>query len=332
MLLVGDIGGTKTDLAIYSEESTPNSPLARKQFHSADYISLAALVREFLTVVKLPVSAAIFDVAGPVIEKRVVTTNLPWVMDEQSLASDLNLKSVHLMNDLEAVARAIPHLQDSDIVTLNIGQRAANGPIGVIAPGTGLGESFLVCNGSDYLPQSSEGGHTSFAPEDAGQIRLLEYLMKRFGHVSVERVCSGIGIPNIYEYLRDVGQIEETPEVARLLAAAPDRTKVIVDSAQDSPNKSALCRATVEMFAAILAGEAGNVALKLLATGGIYLAGGLAVHTLSLLQEPVFMRAFENKGRFSEFMKRIPVHVITTNAALAGAASYALQHATGGQD
>jgi glucokinase len=333
MLLVGDIGGTKTDLAIYSEDSAPTSPLVRKQFHSADYASLQAIVREFLSDVKFPVSEATFDVAGPVIDKRVATTNLPWVMDEQSLANDLNLKSVHLMNDLEAVARAVPHLEDSHVVTLNSGEPAPGGSIGVIAPGTGLGESFLVWNGSGYIPQSSEGGHMSFAPTDERQIHLLQYLMKRFEHVSVERVCSGIGIQNIYEYLRDAELILETLELAQLLAVAADRTKVVIDSAVAVPNRSALCRATVEMFVEILGGEAANLALKVLATGGIYLAGGVAVHTLSVMQEePAFMRAFTSTGRFSELMKRIPVHVITTNAALAGAATYALRRAAGSRD
>ena len=324
MLLVGDIGGTKTDLAMFSVDSDANSPLIRKQYHSADYVSLQAIVREFLKDAKLPVNHATFDVAGPVINRSVVTTNLPWAMDERSLATDLNLKSVHLMNDLEAVARAIPSLRESDIVTLNIGEPVPRGAIGVIAPGTGLGESFLVWDGSHYVPLSSEGGHASFAPTEKGQIGLLEYLLKRFDHVSFERVCSGIGIPNIYEYLRDVEHIEEKPEVAQQIALAKDPTKVIVDSGINPHTESRLCRATVDMFASILADEAGNLALKILATGGIYLAGGIAVHTLSVLQEPKFMRAFINKGRFSEIMKRIPVHVIITNAALVGAATYAL--------
>ncbi len=316
MLLVGDIGGTKTDLAIYSRKSDANSPLARKQFHSADYVSLQAIVTEFLADVKLPVNQAIFDVAGPVIKKSVATTNLPWVMDEDSLASNLNLKSVHLMNDLEAVARAIPVLRDSDIVTLNIGEPVP------------LGESFLVWDGSRYVPQSSEGGHASFAPAETRQIRLLEHMLARADHVSVERVCSGIGIPNIYEYLRGVEHVYETPEIARRIASAEDRTKVIINSAVDPHNESPLCRATIEMFVAILAGEAGNLALKVLAAGGIYLAGGIVVHTLSALDEPQFMRAFTNKGRLSELLKRIPVHAITTNAALLGAATYGLENLT----
>src|SRR2546428_456839 len=152
MLLVGDIGGTKTELAIYASDSDPNSPVARKQFHSADYVSLQAIVTEFLADVREPVNHATFDVAGPVIDKAVVTTNLPWVMDEDSLATDLNLKSVRLMNDLEAVARAIPILRETDVVTLNIGEPVLKTTIGVVAPGTGLGESFLTWDGSHYVP------------------------------------------------------------------------------------------------------------------------------------------------------------------------------------
>ena len=328
MLLVGDIGGTKTELAIYAIGSNPNSPVARKQFHSADYASLQAVVTEFLADVRTPIHDAIFDVAGPVIKKSVATTNLPWVMDEDSLATELKLKSVHLMNDMEAVARAIPLLQKSDVVTLNIGEPIPKTVIGVIAPGTGLGESFLAWDGTHYVAQRSEGGHTDFAATEMHQIRLLQNMLTRFDHVSVERVCSGIGIPNIYEYLRDVEHVYETTEVTQQIASAKDRTKVIIDAAVYRPHESLLCRATMEMFVSILASEAGNLALKVLATQGIYLAGGIALHTLPVLQEPAFMRAFTKKGRFSELMKRIPVHVIVTNAALLGAAAYALENST----
>jgi len=328
MLIVGDIGGTKTELAIYPSGSNPNSPIARKQFHSADYSSLQAIVTEFLADVKVAVDGATFDVAGPVIERSVVTTNLSWVMHEDALAADLGLKSVHLMNDLEAVARAVPILRESDVVTLNIGDAVPKTAIGVVAPGTGLGESFLTWDGSSYVPQASEGGHMDFAPADKRQIGLLEYMLSRFDHVSVERVCSGIGIPNIYAYLRDVERVQESPEVGQRIAVAEDPTKVIVEAAVSAHNESPLCRATIDMFVSILGSEAGNLAVKVLATGGIYLAGGIAVHTLSVLQEPGFMRAFTNKGRFSELMKRIPVHVIVTNAALLGAAAYALENLT----
>jgi len=247
------------------------------------------------------------------------------VMDEISLAKDLHLKSVHLMNDLEAVARAVPVLRAIDLVTLNEGQPVSKGTIAVIAPGTGLGESFLTWDGSQYQAHGSEGGHSDFAPTDERQIHLLEYLLQRFDHVAVERVCSGIGVPNIYEYLRDTERIPERPEVAQLIASAKDSTKAIVEAASDPNNPSELCRATIKMLVSILASEAGNLALKVLATGGVYLAGGVALHVLGTLKEPQFMQAFAKKGRFKDLMGRIPVHVITARAALVGAASFGLE-------
>jgi glucokinase len=229
------------------------------------------------------------------------------------------------MNDLEAVARAVPVLRAIDLVTLNEGQAAPKGTIAVIAPGTGLGESFLTWDGSQYLTHSSEGGHSDFAPSNERQIHLLEYLLQQFDHVAVERVCSGIGVPNIYEYLRDTEDIPERPEVAQLIASAKDHTKAIVEAASDPNNPSELCRATIEMLVSILASEGGNLALKVLATGGVYLAGGVALHVLGTLKEPQFMQAFAKKGRFKDLMGRIPVHVITARAALVGAASFGLE-------
>ena len=325
MLIAGDVGGTKTDLAIYSLDSGPHAPLAQTEVHSADYPSLQAMVIEFLAQTKLSVDVASFDVAGPVIDGRVKTTNLPWVMDENSLARDLNLSSVHLMNDLEAVARSVPVLRPNDLITLNEGVPVMNGTIAIIAPGTGLGESFLAWDGSQYVAHSSEGGHSNFAPSDEREIHLLEYMLQRFDHVGVERVCSGIGVPNIYEYLRDEEKIPERPEVAQLIASAKDHTKAIVEAAVDPKNPSELCRATVEMLVSILASEAGNLVLKVLATGGLYLAGGIALHVLTALQQPWFMTAFTKKGRFKDLMTRVPIHVITTRAALVGAATYGLQ-------
>ena len=326
MLIAGDIGGTKTDLAIYSRESGPHTPLAQAEVRSADYPSLQAIVTEFLSQTKLSVEAAAFDVAGPVIDGHVKTTNLPWVMDEASLKTELKLSSVHLMNDLEAVARSVPVLRATDLITLNQGAPVAKGAIAIIAPGTGLGESFLTWDGSQYLAHSSEGGHSDFAPTDQRQIRLLEYLLKRFDHVGVERVCSGIGVPNIYEYFRDEETIPEKPEVAQFIASSKDRTKAIVKAALDQRNPSELCRATVQMLVSILAAEAGNLALKVLATGGLYLAGGLATHLSNVLQQPEFMDVFTRKGRFKDVMRRIPVHLITARAALIGAASYGLEN------
>lgn len=325
MLIAGDIGGTKTDLAIYSPESGPHVPLAQTEVHSADYPSLQAMVTEFLGQAKMSVDVASFDVAGPVINGHVKTTNLPWVMDESTLAKDLNLKAAHLMNDLEAVARAVPALRAEDVVTINKGEAVANGTIAIIAPGTGLGESFLTWDGSEYVAHGSEGGHADFAPTDERQVRLLQYLLPRFGHVGVERVCSGIGIPNIYEFLRDEEKVPERPEVAQLIASAKDHTKAIVEAAFDPHKPSELCQATVEMLVSILASEAGNLALKVLATGGVYLAGGIALHLVKLLQQPQFVQTFTRKGRFKDLMGRMPIHIITTRAALVGAATFGLQ-------
>jgi glucokinase len=325
MLIAGDIGGTKTDLGIYSLESGPHKPLAQTEVHSADYPSLQAMVREFLAQVKMLVDVASFDVAGPVINGHVKTTNLPWVLDERTLATDLGLKAAHLMNDLEAVARAVPALRTEDVITVNKGEPVANGPIAIIAPGTGLGESFLTWNDSQYVAHGSEGGHSDFAPADERQIRLLQYLLPRFGHVGVERVCSGIGVPNIYEFLRNEEHIPERPEVAQLIASAKDHTKAIVEAAFDPQHPSELCRATVDLLVSILASEAGNLALKILATGGVYLAGGIAIHVVKLLQTPQFLETFTRKGRFKDLMERMPIHIITTRAALLGAATFGLQ-------
>jgi glucokinase len=325
MLIAGDIGGTKTDLAIYSPGSGPFTPLAQAEFHSAGYPSLQAMVKEFLAQVKMSVDVASFDVAGPVINGHVKTTNLPWVLDEQTLAQDLGLKAAHLLNDLEAVARAVPVLRAEDVITINQGEPVSHGPIAIIAPGTGLGESFLTWNGSQYLAHGSEGGHSDFAPTDERQIRLLQYLLPRFGHVGVERVCSGIGVPNLYEFLRDGEKIPERPEVSPLIASAKDRTKAIIDAAFDSQHPSELCRATVDLLVSILASEAANLALKVLATGGVYMAGGVALHVMKLLQAPQFLETFTRKGRFKDLVARMPIHLITARAALLGAATFGLE-------
>jgi len=195
MLIAGDIGGTKTDLAIFSNEGGPHAPVAEAKFHSADYPSLQAIVKEFLVKTKIEVDRACFAVAGPVIDGRVKTTNLPWVIEVASLARELNinLQSVRLINDLEAIARAVPILRPSDVHTINAGVPVPKGAIAVIAPGTGLGESFLTWDGSRYVAHSSEGGHSDFAPTDTRQIRLLEYMFKKFDHVSLSTYVRELG-------------------------------------------------------------------------------------------------------------------------------------------
>jgi len=326
MLLAGDIGGTKTELAVYSREAGPFAPLAETEVHSADYGSLTAIAREFLTQVKVSVDRACFAVAGPVVDGRSKITNLPWVIDESTVAKELQLESVHLMNDLEAIAFAIPSLRTDDVHTINAGAPVPTGTIGVIAPGTGLGKAFLTWEGSRYIAHASEGGHASYAPTDEAQLGLLAFMLKHFDHVSYEQVCSGIGIPHIYEYLRSSGHARETSEVAAAIAAASDPSPTIIKFGLDPARPSALCAAALDILTSILGDEAGNLALKVLATGGVYLAGGIATHALPALESQRFMQAFTRKGRFSELMGRMPIHVIVTQAALAGAAGYGLEN------
>jgi len=319
MLLAGDIGGTKTDLAVYSTEAGPRAPLAQGEYRSGHYPSLEALVREFLAGTSLPVTWACFDVAGPVIKGRARVTNLPWEIDESALGDALNLRAVHLLNDLEAVARAVPALLAEDLVTLNAGQPVAGGAIAVIAPGTGLGEAFLAWDGTGYRAFPSEGGHADFAPTTESEAGLMTALLHRYAHVSTERVCSGRGLVTIYDYLRAAGVAPEGPGLSGLLAAAEDRAPIIAEAGLREP-PDPLCAAAIAMFVNILGAKAGNLALTVLATGGVYLAGGMPLHLLPALRGEGFMQAFTHKGRLSDLMQRMPVHVVVRKAALFGAA------------
>lgn len=323
MLLAGDIGATKTQLAVYARKSGARKPMIEAEFPSADYADLESLVGAFLARFDQPIEVACFDVAGPVVAGRADLTNLDWRLDERSLQRTLGLKQVILLNDLQATAHAIPHLLPDDLLTLNAGRAEPQTPIAVIAPGTGLGEAFLVWDGNRYVACSSEGGHTDFAPADLLQAELWSYLSKRHEHVSYERICSGSGLPNIYDFLRDTGHARETPALAALLAGAQDRTPLIMQTALEDP-EDLLCAATLDLFISILGAEAGNLALKILATGGVYLAGGIPPRIVDRLTDGRFMRAFTAKGRFAELLGNIPVKVVTTGAALLGAALYGL--------
>jgi glucokinase len=323
MLLAGDIGGTKTILAVFSLETGPRVPLAQETFPSAAYPHFETLVREFLSHISFPIDLACFGVAGPIVLGRATITNLPWVIEEQELQTTLHLSAVRLLNDLQSIAYGVDFLEPAEIHTLNEGEPVLNGNIAVIAPGTGLGESFLTWNGLDYLPHVSEGGHASFAPLNELQIGLLRYLFARFGHVSYERVCSGMGIPNIYAYLKESGLASEPPLLSERIAAAPDPTRLILQSALDG--SSELCIATLKTFVSILGSEASNLALKVMATGGVYIGGGIPPRILSFLEDEQFLEAFHHKGRFVKLLQDIPVRVILNPmVALLGAAAYGL--------
>ncbi|MHB1941443.1 MAG: glucokinase [Acidiferrobacteraceae bacterium] len=329
LVLIGDIGGTKTDLAVVSSTEGVRTHLARRRYHSADYPDLETIVRDFLDVIDLPVSHACFDVAGPVIEGRARLTNLPWAVDASALRVALALQLVWVLNDLSAIAHAVPLLKGTDLRTLNTGAPAPHGAMAVIAPGTGLGEAFLVFNGSTYSDYASEGGHADFAPPTPALTNLLRYLQARFDHVSYEIVCSGIGIPHLYEFFRDTG-MSESEDFASELAASEDPTRLILESGLGRATASALCEASLDAFVTILGAEASNLALKVFATGGVFLAGGIPRYILPALSDGRFMAMFRRKGRFSELLETIPVHVVTNaDVALLGVARFAFDALAG---
>ncbi len=324
MLIAGDIGGTKTLLAFYTPQRGARDPEIVREFRSEEFPGLGEVVRAFVKEVGKPVTAACFDVAGPVRDGRAQLTNLPWVVEEQALARDLGLAQVSVLNDLKAIAYAVPHLQEEDVRTINPGKVEPHGPMAVIAPGTGLGEAFLIWDGSRYIACASEGGHTDFGPSDPLQAALWAHLFEKFGHVSYERMCSGSGIPGIYDFFRARDPASESASFAATLAACHDRTPPIVKAALEEGEKNKLAAATLDIFVSVLGAEAGNLALKVLATGGVYLAGGMPTRVLPWIMDGRFMRAFTAKQRFKELLENIPVKVVVARSALMGAALYGL--------
>jgi len=325
VLLAGDVGGTHTRLGLYTADAGPSRPLAEASFPSRDYASLESLARRFLADHPRPVRRASFGVAGPVVSGRVATTNLPWVIEAERVARALDVECVDLMNDLVAVALAVPELEPHELRTLNEGEPVRDGAIAVVAPGTGLGAAYLTHDGTGYHAYASEGGHSDFGPGDDLQTDLHRFIRRKFGHASWERVVSGSGIPNIYDCLRESGRADEPAWLARKLAEAVDRAPIILEQALAGGPGADLCVQTMEVFVSALGSYAGNSALQLLSTGGVYLGGGIPPRILPLLAGPGFMNAFRHKGRMGPLMQRIPVHVILdTRIGVRGAASYGL--------
>lgn len=321
MLLAGDIGGTKTVLALFETAAfgRTTTPRHLQVFPSGRFTSLKAIIAQFLQDKNVTVKVASFGVAGPVVDGRSQITNLPWVVDSAIIRQTFHIPHVTLLNDLESIANAIPHLQADDVAIINKGEAAPGGAIAVIAPGTGLGEAFLTWTGQRYQAHPSEGGHASFAPTNADQRALLAFLEEKMHHVSFERVCSGSGIPNLYAFWQQDGRFAEPQWLREQIARAKDPTPIIVEAGL--AGTAEICTATVQMFVDILAGEASNMAVKVLATGGVYLGGGIPPRLLKLLQTDRFIAEFSDKGRFSEMMLKIPIRVICNpQTALLGAA------------
>jgi glucokinase len=260
-----------------------------------------------------------------VVDGRAHLTNLAWTVEVASLRSSLGINQVFVLNDLTATAYAIPSLEPEDLYTINAGQPEPHGPIAVIAPGTGLGEAFLIWGAGSYIACPSEGGHASFSPTDEQQAALWAYLHKKFGHVSVERVCSGPGISNIYDFLCSARPGVEPPTFAAQLASLTDRTPEIARAGLEDPAGHPLAAEALEIFIGILAGETANLALKVLSTGGVYLAGGVPQRLFAKLTDRRFMQTFVNKGRLSDLVSRMPIHVTLGQTALIGAALYGLE-------
>jgi glucokinase len=328
MILAGDIGGTKTVLALYDVASNgAGLSLVRETiFKSAEHQGLEEILTTFLhQEAAAGVRAGCFGVPGAVIDGHCRTTNLPWELDEKNLSRALRVPRVKLLNDLEATAFGMLHLAPSELHVLNVGiQPPRHGNVAVIAAGTGLGEAMLYWDGLQHHPLASEGGHVEFGPRSDLEIELLQYLRQKIGgHISYERVLSGPGFYNIFTFLRDSGHY---PEGASLAAKLQANEPNAVITQEGLAGEDPLCVATLDLFASIYGAEAGNLALKCVGIGGVYVGGGIAPKMLPALQKGSFMSGFTQKGRFTDFMKNIPVRVaLNQRTPLLGAAHFALR-------
>ena len=319
--LAGDIGGTSTRLAIFTVRDGAVRRVAEEIVHSRDFSGLDQIAQSFLSRQGLTVERAAFGIAGPVIAGVVRTPNLPWVIVADDLAKSLQIEHVDLINDLEANAWGIGALQANDIAELQAGDAAARGNRAVISAGTGLGEAGLYFDGAQHRPFACEGGHADYAPRNALEIQLLEFLRRRWDRISYERVLSGPGLRNIYEFFRDELGRQESQQIA---AACRSEDPPTVISRAAMAGECPLCVESLNLFVAIYGAAAGNVALTMMATGGMYIGGGIAPKILSKLKEPAFIEAFLDKGRMRPLLAAMPLRVIlNVETALLGAGRYA---------
>jgi len=327
MILAGDVGGTKVHLALYNFAGGRLATVRDHKFPSDEFATLDDVVRAFLAQAgdkQEEIVAACFGCPGPVRDGRLKLTNLPWTLDERDLQKSLGIEHIFLINDLEANGYGIPELAPESVFTLHQGDPGAVGHRGLVSAGTGLGEALLIWDAKTqrHRPLPSEGGHCDFAPRNEREIALLNYLLRRLqGRVSCERVVSGLGIKNVYAFLRDDQKMEE-PAWLRERMAGEDPNAVIGQCGEDG--SSEICFETLRMFTSSFGAEAGNVALKVLAMGGIYLGGGIAPKILKTMQNGEFTRAFLDKGRLSPLLEALPVRIILDDTcALLGAAAFA---------
>lgn len=329
MILAGDVGGTKVHLSLFRFEQGALKHIRDRKFSAPQYPDLQSVVREFLGEANgeaahstAEIDAACFGVPGPVRRNIIRLTNLPWTLDSRELARDLAIEHLFLINDLEANGYGINELSPDQVFVLSEGDSGQVGNRGLIAAGTGLGEGIMIWNGKSHIPMASEGGHTDFGPRNDLELELLQYLRADLkGHVSWERVCSGIGLKNIYTFLRDIKKLEESPTLRQRIQEE-DPNSVIGELGESGENE--LCAKTLDVFASAYGSEAGNLALKILSHGGMYVGGGIAPKILKKMQDGTFMQAFCDKGRMHDLVAHMPVRIILeSRAALMGAAAYA---------
>jgi glucokinase len=324
VILAGDVGGTHARFGLMEARAEQLILLTEKIYPSHEYPNLETIVAAFLKENATKPEIAGIGVAGPIRDGRCVATNLPWTVDAATLARASGMPHVELLNDLEANAYGIATLAATDFCVLQKGIANPQGNAAVISAGTGLGEAGMYFDGATLRPFAGEGGHGSFAPEGEVQGELFQFLMRRFGHVSCERVLSGPGLVNIYEFLRDTGRGSESAAVVEKMRSGDPAAAISQAAMEDGCQ---LCVEALDIFVQIYGAEAGNLALKMLATGGVYVGGGIAPKILSELQRPLFLEAFLNKGRMKPLLEAVPVLVLLNeNTALRGAARGALMH------
>ncbi|ELS01556.1 glucokinase [Xenococcus sp. PCC 7305] len=334
LLLTGDIGGTKTILRLVEADPQDKSfkSIREQKYVSASFPDLVPIVEDFLAAgeQETPESAC-FAIAGPVIDNNCRLTNLSWDLSGNRLEKELNIGKVRLINDFAANSYGVLGLKDTELATIQTGEINKNAPIAVIGAGTGLGQSFLIPQGEIYQVFATEGGHTDFAPRNDLEFDLLKYLQAKLNtsHISVERIASGQGIISIYQFLRDANFAAESSAIGESISRWEQETAKTIDPAaiisQGAANGDELCAKTMNMFIEAYGAETGNMALKLLPYGGMYIAGGIAAKNLSLMQDGNFLAAFQDKGRMKSLMERIPLHVVlNSEVGLLGAILYLL--------
>lgn len=323
MILAGEIGATRVRLGAFEKEGSRLHLVVERSYPSHEHEGLSEIVAAFVRGEGVAVHSACFGVAGPVRRGRSKISNLTWVIDARDLAKQLKLESVGMINDLEAYAYGIDGLEARDFVTLNEGSEDAEGNRAVISARTGLGVAGLYWDGFRHHPFACEGGHSDFAPRSGLEMELLGYLQKKYGRISYERLLSGPGIKNIYDFLRDMGKADEPPWLKEEIEAAPDPPALISQLAQEG--KAAICGQTLSIFVSIYGAETGNCALNFLSTGGIFIGGSVAAKNVSKMKDPIFMESFLDKGRMEPLLKEIPVTIVLNDdSGLIGAARYTL--------